>query len=110
MVVGNVSDRPDYLKTSELEVFYRATHPQIVKPIGYFDPSRVEVQLPRVYLQALLLYVAARVLAPVGLGQEFYSGSVYSQKYEQECARLASANVEIDTAVQNTRAERNGWV
>lgn len=110
MVTGNPGDRPDYLKTSQLEVFYRATHPPIVKPIGFFDPTRVEVHLPRTYLQALLYFVAARVHNPMGMNQEFYSGTVFSSKYEQECLRLKDANVEIDTKARNTRAERGGWI
>lgn len=107
---GLFGDVPDQLKTSKLEVLYRATHPMIVKPVGYFDPTRVEVDLPRVFLQALLLFVASRVHTPVGMGQEHYSGSIYQQKYEQECTRLLMANVEIDDKQENTRAERNGWI
>lgn len=110
LVPGNPMGDFEHLKTTQLEVFYRATHPMIIKPLGYFDPSRVEVELPRAYLQALLLFIASRVHAPIGLGQEHYNGSVYASKYEQECVRLASTNVEIDTAQVNTRAERNGWI
>lgn len=107
---GAFGDVPDYLKTSQLEVFYRATHPLIVKALGYFDPSRVNVALPRVYLQALLYYVASRLHAPVGMNQEFYSGTIYGQKYEQECSRLLVTGVELSAHRQNTRAERAGWV
>lgn len=110
MVNPPLTGLPDHLKTSRLEVFYRAVHPAIVKSLGPFDPTRVEVDIPRVYLQALLYFVAARVHAPMGMNQEFYSGSVFSMKYEQECARLVNANLQIDQQRQNTRLERNGWV
>lgn len=101
---------PDYLKTGQLEIFYRATHPTIVKDPVDFDPMLVEVDLPRTYLQALLYFVASRVHAPIGMGQEFYSGSIYATKYEQECARLASLGLDSRQSMLNTRLERNGWV
>lgn len=103
-------DRPDYLKTTQLEIFYRCTHPFLVKRPGYFDPGRVEVGLPRVYLQALLYFIASRMHNPVGMQTEFHSGNNYAMKYEQECARLAGLNLQIDQVQENTRLERNGWV
>lgn len=101
---------PDYMKTKNLEVIYRAAPPLITVSLGLFNPERVMVQLPRVYLQALLLYVASRAHNPAGMMTEFQSGNFYAMKYEQECARLKTANLEIDQGGANYRLERNGWV
>lgn len=107
MLAGDV---PDHLKTSKLEVYYRAAHPMIVKSLGPFDPARVEVALPRVYLQALLYFVASRAHNPSGMTNEFHTGNSYAAKYERECVRLVESNLQIDQGRANTRAERNGWV
>lgn len=103
-------DKPDELKTSKLEVIYRANHPPIVVSAGYFDPGRVDVELPYSHLEALLYFVASRMHNPVGMSNEFHAGNNYAAKYEAVCAELEAINLRVDQGRVNTRLERNGWV
>jgi hypothetical protein len=96
--------------TNDLTLVYRENHRQIVVPIGYFDPSRVEIDLPYTHMAALLYFVASRAHNPVGMVNEFHKGNSYYAKYEAECAILESQNVKPDRMYENHRLIRNGWV
>lgn len=109
-VVNRSPDLPDTLKTDSLNITYRATHPKLVIGNGYFDPERVEVELPDSHLEALLYYVASRVHNPVGMTNEFHTGNNYAAKYELACQTLEQQNIRIDQQASNDRLERNGWV
>lgn len=109
-IVAGSMDLPDELRTTKLEVVYRANHPQIVQPLGFFDPSRVEVELPYSHLEPLLLFVASRVHNPVGMTNEFHMGNNYATKYEQACQQLELVNLRVDQGAQSNRLRQNGWV
>ena len=109
LVEGSV-DLPDYLNTGNLVLVYRASHPQIVQGIGYFDPSRVTLELPMSHLTPLLYFVASRVHNPIGMSNEFHAGNSYYAKYEAACRELEGQNLQVDRGSSNTRLERNGWV
>ena len=110
VIVNQGNDLPDTLKTENLELVYRANHPKIVVPLGYFDPDRVEIELPASHLEALLFYVASRVSNPIGMTNEFHAGNSWFARYEQACLELENKNLQIDQGMQHTRFERNGWV
>lgn len=109
-MVDGSTDIPDWLKTLTLKVMYRASHPQITIGLGYFDPERVDVDLPYAYLQALLYFVASRVHNPIGMTNEFNAGNNWAAKYEMECQRLENENLQMDRGAGNTRLASNGWV
>lgn len=110
MVDGSI-DIPDKYKTTSLTAVYRADHPKIVQGLGYFDPNRVTLQLPSSHLEPLLLFVASRVMSPMGAGQfEGLAGNNYFAKYEASCQQIEGLNLKVDQDSQNTRLERNGWV
>lgn len=110
-IVNQVVDLPDQYKTSGLTLVYRANHPKIVKSLGYFDPSRVRLQLPDSHLEPLLLYVASRVHTPMGTGQfEGQMGNNYYAKYEASCQAIETSNLKVDQGSQSTRLRDNGWV
>lgn len=100
---------PEDIDLQDLTVVYRAMHPKITVGLGYFDPTRVEVQLPDTHLAALLYYVASRVNNPIGMVNEFHAGNTYAAKYEAECAELEGKGLQVDLTPTNTRAQRNGW-
>lgn len=104
-----VADFPDWLKTDKLLVEYSANHPNFVPRVGYYDPELTEIELPMSHLQALLYFVASRAHNPIGMGQEFNAGNNWAQRFEQECQRLETDGIEIDTSSQGSRARRNGW-
>lgn len=95
-VVSLAPDLPTELKTSFLELVYRASHPKIVKGLGLFDPTRIQVQLPESHLNALLLFVASRANTPTGIVGEFNPGNNYAMKYEAECMKLTEMGLQID--------------
>ena len=101
---------PKDLQSDTLEVQYRANHPEIVIGLGYFDPARVEVDLPYAYLQALCFYIASRVHNPMGMQQDFNAGNNFYAKYENECQILEAKGLYIDAGHNTDRFQRGGWV
>lgn len=111
IVISQSADLPDWLKTTNLELVYRANHPKVVQGLGFFDPKRVHLQLPDSHLEPLLLFVASRAMTPMGVGQfEGQGGNNYYAKYEAACAQLETTNLKVDQGAQNSRLHRNGWV
>lgn len=109
-VVAQEAALPSELKTSKLDVVYRANHPAIELRGGYIDPTKAEIELPISHLEALLYFVASRVNNPIGMSNEFHAGNSWAAKYEMECAKLETFDLRIDQGSRNTRLERNGWV
>ena len=101
---------PEGLTFETLTVDYRATHPKLVVSMGYFDPTRIPVQLPQTHLEALLFYVASRVNNPIGMTGEFHAGNSYYARYEQACQWLEGKGLQVDQGGSNDRLRRNGWV
>lgn len=111
-IVDKGNDLPALLKTDRLRVVYRANHTKIT-----FDPmydysyvAGTELELPDAYLEALLYFVASRINNPIGMTNEFHAGNSYMMKYEQECQRLETENLQVDSTPTNSRLVRNGWV
>lgn len=99
-----------HLVVQKLTVVYRANHPKLVVGIGYFDPARIDVQLPDTHLEALLYHVASRVNNPIGMTNEFNAGNNYYAKYENACQELESRGLQVGVANVSTRLQRNGWI
>lgn len=108
-VINQTSQTPEQLKTSTLDVFYRANHPILTIPIGYFEPKRVELELPYSHLEALLYFVASRANNPVGMSDEFHAGNNYAQRYEAACQELERHNMRIDVGQQSHKLESKGF-
>lgn len=101
---------PDYWNTKELEIIYRANHPKISIPLGFFNPSREEVQLPEAFLNALVLFVASRVFFPIGLQNEQRISTNYAAKYEAECLSLIHQGVDLNRMETHYKFSDNGWI
>jgi len=101
---------PEASLVTGLRVVYRASHPKLFIDDGELDPEEVEVELPYSHLEALLLFVASRIMNPVGMSAEFHDGNNYAAKYEQACQRLENQNMRLDKVTNNDRITRNGWV
>jgi hypothetical protein len=110
VIVDQPPRLPGALRTEHLEVTYRANHPKITVGLGYFNPARVEVELPDSHLEALCYFVAGRMAAPAGMTTEERLNNVWYAKYEGECQRLEADGLQIVTGYVNDRATRNGWV
>lgn len=113
-VPSEIVDKPVGLpreySTESLLVSYRAGHPLLAVPIGYFDPARVEVQLPYSHLEALMYFVAGRISSPSGMTTEERLNNIWFAKFETACQQLELDNLEIDLGSVNRRLEWGGWV
>lgn len=99
---------PEDLKTDKLKVVYRANHPKV--SVEDYDPDEIELELPETHVDALLLYIAARVHTPAGIGEAESTGNNYYAKYELACQNLESQDYQIDHGTQYNKMIRNGWV
>ena len=109
-IVEKAEYLPSCYQTETLLVKYQADHPRITIPLGYFDPSRVEMHLPYSHLEPLLYFVAARMHTPVGMEQEGAAGNNWFMKYEAACQRLEQENIQVDQGGSTDRFTRGGWV
>jgi len=93
-----------------LQVFYRAKHPELPVTALYLPPNMVQVDLPEVFLEALVYFMASRILNPVGMTNEFHEGNNYAQKYEMVCQRLELGGFGIQQDYVQDQFRANGWV
>lgn len=112
-IVDKATDLPDYLKTVSIDVTYRANHPKITMVTvanAAFDPTIIELELPETHLEPLLLFIAARILAPTGVGQfEGLASNGFMVKYEAACQQLVIAGLQVSSSNTNTRLHSKGW-
>lgn len=101
---------PEDYQHSQLTLYYRANHADITRRIYTERVDNIELTLPETHLEALLYYVASRMLNPVGISQEFHQGNNYYAKYEKACQRLEMENYQRDQVSRANKFERNGWV
>lgn len=102
---------PSALTGLQLKVVYRANHP-LLDESKWSDPENAEIDIPEACLEALLWYVASRMMNPNGFtgGNGFHEGNNYITKYEAACAALEQFNIRGDSSEVNDRLVRNGWV
>lgn len=101
---------PSQLITPYVYVTYRAGHTPILDKTLFVEPEVTEVDLPDIYLEALLYFVASRVHNPIGFVSEFHEGNNYAAKYEAECQRLETLGLRMDDSTESSRFARGGWV
>lgn len=111
-IVAKANDLDEDLKTDTLKIVYRASHKKLTMDDDWGDvfEENADLELPDAYMEALLYFVASRINNPIGMTNEFHAGNSYMMKYEQECMRLETENLQMDITPTNTRAYRNGWV
>jgi hypothetical protein len=110
-IVNNPVDFPENLMTKTLDIYYRANSLPIVTDDGDLEPESVEVDLPYAYLEPLLLFIAARMHAPLGTGQlEGFGASNYYARYEAACQDLENFDLDVDQVSQPDRLHNKGFV
>lgn len=93
-----------------LDVVYRADHPLLGAREASREPERVEVELPRTHLEALLYFVASRALNPMGSSEGYHDGNNYAQKFERACQVIEAGGYKIDVEQEKTRFDSRGFV
>lgn len=109
-IITGQGELPEEYKTDTFKVHYRANHHSLIPRNGFFEPDRIEVELPQSHLQALLYFVASRKTNPIGIVQEFHAGNSWFQKYELECRQLETEGLGINVDLTHQRFNKNGWV
>lgn len=110
-IVNQILDLPDWLKTTKLEIIYRASHPKIEIGYGLFNPSIVDVQLSETYLEPLILFIASRIHTPLGTGQlEGFASTTFLARYEAACTQIEQLNIKVDQGSQSNRLHEKGFV
>lgn len=100
---------PSEIQSSKLRIVYRANHRTMTEDM-WDDPENTEIDLPPAFLEALCLYVAARIVTPVGFVENFHEGNNYMARFEAACQVLDDLGLEIDNVPSENRFRRNGWV
>jgi hypothetical protein len=106
----NVLIIPEALNSPTLQVVYRANHKPLEGDMLYYPPAYVPIELPDVYLEPLLYFIASRAHNPVGMDNSFHAGNNWAALYEKTCQEISSLNYELETNHRNDRFHRNGWV
>jgi hypothetical protein len=92
-----------------INIVYRAMHNDI-KLQDYDDIGDIEVELPRIYLEPLLYYVAYRHFAGVG-GQSGTPTSLgYFQKYQARLQEIELNGVPNKDLSASTDFQKGGWI
>lgn len=110
----NILRFSDTTPVGKYKVVYKAGHVPIAKVEDpeTFDASKVDIELPMTHLEALLFYIASRVIMPIngamnGAPQE---GINYSQRFEQACQQLLYQGLDVEERRESHRFTRNGFV
>jgi hypothetical protein len=109
-IVDKPMDLPDQFKTTTLEVVYRANHPKIAAGLTGIEPEMVQVQLPDSHLEALLMFIAARMTAPTGMSVQDQTSNTFYAKYEAVCQALENAGLQVDQGSQVDKLRSRGFV
>lgn len=84
-------------------VQYRASHGNLDASL---DPGEVDVLFPYSHLEALLYYIAHRVLVSTHMEES----NNYLMKFEQSCLRLTELNLRNEDNTQGDQFTIGGWV
>lgn len=94
--------------TNITTLIYRGNHPRLSATA--LDPTTQNIDIPEVLSEALLNFVAHRILAPLG-GNEFGNAShEYLAKYEENCQQVEMYGLLNKDSTPSTKAEILGWV
>lgn len=103
----NAVQVPFPARENQMIVIYRAG-PEMI-PLEAVDPELYDVALPQTLLEALLLFIAARVFSTRDT-DEHHEGKAFMKKYEDACARYEIAGISQKDDTPNTKLEKAGWV
>ena len=111
MIVDQVDIPSARFATEFITVSYRAKPVLITRGMQqYYEPCSIEIPLPDLYMQALLYFIASRVLTPIGSVDEYKPGDNYSAKYQQECQNLMSLGFDLTDSNTVTSLRTRGFV
>ena len=107
---------PDNLPPQKLRVVYRATAKRVKKIENNgvpYDPTRIFIDVPYEYLQAILNFIASRKFNSnkTGLQQGMHEGNNYYQKYIAACTLLQDQGAGVEPVGNaGSKFNANGFV
>lgn len=107
-IVAPPIELADEMRTTTLDVVYRAAHPILSNED--VDPEETDLELPYTHMEPLLYFVASRLYTPAGMTNEANMGNIYYAKYEAACQELEAEGFQVDQASEGTRLESKGFV
>ena len=93
--------------------YYTVEYSALPAKVVYTNSTNIEVELPDVYLHALMLFVASRFASPVGISFDANRNSMdinYLQQYEAECQRLESLGLDVGNELTLNLFSERGFV
>lgn len=101
--VGGVSDNDTVV------VVFHKGHRTLTED-DWESPEDCEIALPNTHLEALLYFVASRLMNPLGASREGnHEGNNYMARYEQACLRLEGRGMQIDRQYSGNKFRNRGW-
>lgn len=106
---------PDDMEPQRLRIIYRATAKRVKKidDTSLYDPTRIFIDVPYEYLQAILFYIASRKFNPNKSGVQggMHEGNNYYQKYIAACTLLQDQGAGVEpVGNEGNKFEQNGFV
>lgn len=106
---------PDDLPAQKLRIVYRATAKRVkkVEDNGIYDPTRIFIDVPYEYLQAILNFIAMRKFNSNKSGVQggMHEGNNYYQKYIAACTLLQDQGAGVEpVGNEGNKFEAKGFV
>ena len=95
--------------TSTYTIEYSALPTKLV----YIDETDIDVELPDMYLPALLMFIGSRFASPVGISFDANRNSMdinYLQQYEAECQRLEMLGLDVGNDLDTDLFSERGFI
>jgi len=110
-MVGHPSEGEHLLDYSPtLTVVYRGNHPALEERLAMYPEERVEVDLPDVYMEPLLYFIAGRMMSPLGARDGYHPGNNYAAMYERACQQLENEGYTMTGTEPTYNFNSAGWV
>lgn len=91
-------------------IFYQATHKEIPYNANHQELFDVELELPDTYLEAIILFIASRMTAPLMGGNSYNEGHSYYQRFEMLCNQLINQGIDVEDNRDITLFHKKGFV
>ena len=94
--------------TDILTVTYRSSPERI--PVANLDPDTEVIDLPDIFIEPILFFMAARAyMGKKGLENQPSQSLIYQQKYDASIMEIKNHGLVNYSENTNTKFERNGW-
>lgn len=100
---------PYAMEGNTFSVIYRANHDKIEAVEG-MDPTKIQIHLPPCLEEALMIFIAGRIVGNMGSTDNLNASTVYQNRYELALAEVESLGLLPVQDLENNRLIRNGWV